>query len=148
MSPIPAARSFERFAESMTVAIHEETHMWDLDSSRTQWDVRTAVWINAGQQALTVPLHGGFPRKEILPLIKDNLSRDMDDIYLRDGEQGSYRLQGVPAEQNTGLTGLPAVTVLQESTAPPERSAHRKLRHPGEMKTKGRQIYLPRSVER
>ncbi|MGH4031791.1 hypothetical protein ACQB60_22985 [Actinomycetota bacterium Odt1-20B] len=107
-------QSFDGFAESMMVAIHEETHMWDLDSSRTEWDVHTAAWINAGQQALTVPLHGGFPRKEILPLIKDSLSKDMDDIYLRDSQQGSYNLQGVVAEQNAGLTGLPAVTVLQE----------------------------------
>ncbi|MFE0100660.1 hypothetical protein [Streptomyces sp. NPDC059009] len=107
-------QSFDGFAESMMVAIHEETHMWDLDSSRTEWDVHTAAWINAGQQALTVPLHGGFPRREILPLIKDTLSKDMDDIYLRDSQQGSYNLQGVLAEQNAGLTGLPAVTVLQE----------------------------------
>ncbi|MGA4844063.1 hypothetical protein [Streptomyces sp. G45] len=107
-------RSFEGFAESMMVAIHEETHMWDLDPSRTRWDVHIAAWINGGQQALTVPLHGGFPRKEILPLIKDSLSSSMDDIYLRDRTQGEYRLQGVLAEQNAGLTGLPAVTVLQE----------------------------------
>ncbi|MFJ2766807.1 hypothetical protein [Streptomyces sp. NPDC087300] len=107
-------RSFDGFAESMMVAIHEETHMWDLDPSRTRWDVSIAAWINGGQQALTVPVHGGFPRKEILPLIKDKLSSSMDDIYLRDATQGSYRLQGVLAEQNAGLTGLPAVTVLQE----------------------------------
>ncbi|WP_225986947.1 hypothetical protein [Streptomyces spectabilis] len=107
-------QSFEGFAESMMVAIHEETHMWDLDPSRTRWDVHIAAWINAGQQALTVPVHGGFPRKEILPLIKDSLSSSMDDIYLRDKTQGEYRLQGVLAEQNAGLTGLPAVTVVQE----------------------------------
>ncbi|WP_198550489.1 hypothetical protein [Streptomyces silvensis] len=107
-------RNFEGFAESMMVAIHEETHMWDLDPSRTRWDVHIAAWINAGQQALTVPVHGGFPRKEILPLIKDSLSSSMDDIYLRDRTQGEYRLQGVLAEQNAGLTGLPAVTVVQE----------------------------------
>ncbi|MFI0977514.1 hypothetical protein ACH4SP_10845 [Streptomyces sp. NPDC021093] len=107
-------RSFDGFAESMMVAIHEETHMWDLDPSRTDWDVRTAAWINGSQQALKVPVHGGFPRKEILPLIKDSLSSTMDDIYLRDRTQGEYRLQGILAEQNAGLTGLPAVTVLQE----------------------------------
>ncbi|MEV0443724.1 hypothetical protein AB0I84_21690 [Streptomyces spectabilis] len=107
-------QSFEGFAESMMVAIHEETHMWDLDPSRTRWDVHIAAWINAGQQGLTVPVHGGFPRKEILPLIKDRLSSSMDDIYLRDRTQGEYRLQGVLAEQNAGLTGLPAVTVVQE----------------------------------
>ncbi|MCI3928714.1 hypothetical protein [Streptomyces sp. AN091965] len=107
-------QSFEGFTESMMVAIHEETHMWDLDPSRTRWDVHIAAWVNAGQQALTVPVHGGFPRKEILPLIKDSLSSSMDDIYLRDRTQGEYRLQGVLAEQNAGLTGLPAVTVVQE----------------------------------
>ncbi|NGO70694.1 hypothetical protein G5C65_20520 [Streptomyces sp. SB3404] len=107
-------RSFEGFAESMMVAIHEETHMWDLDPSRTRWDVHIAAWINRDQQELRVPLHGGFPRKEILPLIKDNLSSSMDNIYLRDRTQGEYRLQGVLAEQNAGLTGLPAVTVVQE----------------------------------
>ncbi|MFI8932701.1 hypothetical protein ACIG3E_34190 [Streptomyces sp. NPDC053474] len=107
-------QSFEGFTESMMVAIHEETHMWDLDPSRTKWDVHIAAWVNAGQQALTVPVHGGFPRKEILPLIKDSLSSSMDDIYLRDRTQGEYRLQGVLAEQNAGLTGLPAVTVVQE----------------------------------
>ncbi|MGK5551788.1 hypothetical protein ACSNOI_09260 [Actinomadura kijaniata] len=107
-------RSFEAFAESMMVAIHEETHMWDLDPSRTTWDVRTAAWINASRQARDVPLHGGFPRREILPLINDRLSEDMDRIYLRDRQQGGYRLQGVLAELNAGLTGLPAVTVVQE----------------------------------
>lgn len=106
--------SFEAFAESMMVAIHEETHMWDLDSARTEWDVYTASWINAGQQLTRVPLHGGFPRKEILPLIKDKFSDDMDGIYLRDPEQGSYLLQGVLTELNAGLMGLPAVTVVQE----------------------------------
>ncbi|KIA65553.1 hypothetical protein FG87_08065 [Nocardia vulneris] len=106
--------SFEAFAESMMVAIHEETHMWDLDGARTVWDVRTASWVNATQQILDIPLHGGFPRKEILPLIKDKLSDDMDGIYLRDRQQGDYHLQGVLAELNAGLTGLPAVTVVQE----------------------------------
>ncbi|MEJ2853070.1 MULTISPECIES: hypothetical protein [unclassified Saccharothrix] len=106
--------SFEGFAESMMVAIHEETHMWDLDGSRTRWDVHTAAWIDATRQATAVPLHGGFPRKEILPLIKDRLSDSMDGIYLRDRQQGEYKLQGVLAELNAGLTGLPAVTVVQE----------------------------------
>ncbi|WP_242888760.1 hypothetical protein [Actinomadura litoris] len=107
-------RSFEGFAESMMVAIHEETHMWDLDPSRTRWDVHIAAWINASQQATTVPLHGGFPRREILPLITDKYSDSMDGIYLRDSQQGSYKLQGVLAELNAGLMGLPAVTVVQE----------------------------------
>ncbi|MFI0371045.1 hypothetical protein ACH35V_24520 [Actinomadura sp. 1N219] len=107
-------RSFDGFAESMMVAIHEETHMWDLDPSRTRWDVHIAAWINASQQASAVPLHGGFARREILPLITDKYSDSMDGIYLRDSQQGSYKLQGVLAEQNAGLTGLPAVTVLQE----------------------------------
>ncbi|CAL9510121.1 hypothetical protein SUDANB95_03590 [Actinosynnema sp. ALI-1.44] len=106
--------SFEGFAESMMVAIHEETHMWDLDGARTRWDVHTAAWIDATRQATTVPLHGGFARKEILPLIKDRLSDSMDGIYLRDRQQGEYKLQGVLAELNAGLTGLPAVTVVQE----------------------------------
>ncbi|WUH99701.1 hypothetical protein OHR68_40495 [Spirillospora sp. NBC_00431] len=107
-------RSFEGFAESMMVAIHEETHMWDLDPSRTRWDVHIAAWINASRQASAVPLHGGFARREILPLITDKLSDSMDGIYLRDSQQGSYKLQGVLAELNAGLTGLPAVTVVQE----------------------------------
>ncbi|QWF81907.1 hypothetical protein HUW46_05342 [Amycolatopsis sp. CA-230715] len=106
--------SFEAFAESMMVAIHEETHMWDLDPSRTRWNVHTAAWINAARQDTTVPLYDGFPRKEILPLIKDRLSDSMDGIYLRDQTQGDYHLQGVTAELNAGLTGLPAVTVVQE----------------------------------
>ncbi|MER7130157.1 hypothetical protein [Streptosporangium saharense] len=106
--------SFEAFAESMMVAIHEETHMWDLDPARTRWNVHTAAWINASRQDTTVPLHDGFPRKEILPLITDRLSDSMDGIYLRDRTQGEYHLQGVLAELNAGLTGLPAVTVVQE----------------------------------
>lgn len=106
--------SFEAFAESMMVAIHEETHMWDLDGSRTKWDDHTAAWINASRQDTNVPLHGGFPRKEILPLITDKYSDSMDGIYLRDSQQGSYKLQGVLAEQNAGLMGLPAVTVVHE----------------------------------
>ncbi|RFS87534.1 hypothetical protein D0T12_00980 [Actinomadura spongiicola] len=107
-------RNFEGFAESMMVAIHEETHMWDLDPARTRWDVHTASWINASQQATTVPLHGGFARREILPLITDKLSDSMDGIYLRDSQQGTYKLQGVLAELNAGLMGLPAATVVQE----------------------------------
>ncbi|WP_197696495.1 hypothetical protein [Nocardia terpenica] len=106
--------SFDAFAESMMVAMHEETHMWDLDASRTQWDTYTAAWINATQQITNIPLHDGFPRSEILPLIDDDYSSDMDNIYLRDQQQGGYHLQGVTAELNAGLIGLPAVTVLQE----------------------------------
>ncbi|MEV4097846.1 hypothetical protein [Streptosporangium saharense] len=106
--------SFEAFAESMMVAIHEETHMWDLDPARTRWNVHTAAWINASRQDTTVPLYDGFARKEILPLITDRLSDSMDGIYLRDRTQGEYHLQGVLAELNAGLTGLPAVTVVQE----------------------------------
>ncbi|MFG1796433.1 hypothetical protein [Nocardia sp. NPDC049149] len=107
-------KNFEAFAESMMVAIHEETHMWDLDAARTEWDVYTSSWINSTQQMLKVPLHGGFPRKEILPLIKDKFSDDMDGIYLRDRQQGDYHLQGVFAELNAGLMGLPAASVVQE----------------------------------
>ncbi|RKT52847.1 hypothetical protein [Saccharothrix australiensis] len=106
--------SFEAFAESMMVAIHEETHMWDLDGSRTRWNVHTAAWIDASRQVLQIPLHDGFARKEILPLIKDRYSDSMDGIYLRDRTQGEYHLQGVLAELNAGLTGLPAATVVQE----------------------------------
>ncbi|MEU5695861.1 hypothetical protein [Actinosynnema sp. NPDC020468] len=106
--------SFDSFAESMMVAIHEETHMWDLDPARTKWNTSTAAWINADRQATTVPLYDGFPRKEIIPLIKDKYSDSMDGIYLRDSTQGNYHLQGVTAELNAGLTGLPAVTVVQE----------------------------------
>ncbi|GAA4543868.1 hypothetical protein [Amycolatopsis samaneae] len=106
--------SFEAMAESMMVAIHEETHMWDLDGSRTSWNQYTSAWITAARQDLKIPLHDGFPRREILPLIKDRLSDSMDGIYLRDQTQGGYHLQGVTAELNAGLMGLPAVTVVQE----------------------------------
>jgi hypothetical protein len=106
--------SFNALAESLMVAIHEETHMWDLDPSRTSWDVYLAAWINASRKATKVPLHGGFPRREILPLITDKLTASMDDIYLRDAQQGTYLLQGVLAELNAGLMGLPAATVVAE----------------------------------
>ncbi len=106
--------SFNALAESLMVAIHEETHMWDLDASRTSWNVYTSSWVNASQKLMKVPLYGGFPRREILPLITDNLTRSMDDIYLRDSQQGSYLLQGVIAELNAGLMGLPAATVVAE----------------------------------
>ncbi|GGK03347.1 hypothetical protein GCM10010123_36600 [Pilimelia anulata] len=106
--------SFEALAESMMVAIHEETHMWDLDPSRTSWNKHMGAWINNTQQAAKVPLHGGFPRKEILPLIKDNLTSSMDETYLKDKTQGEYFLQGVMAELNAGLMGLPAATVVGE----------------------------------
>ncbi|WP_340684087.1 hypothetical protein LCL61_37295 [Amycolatopsis coloradensis] len=106
--------SFNALAESLMVAIHEETHMWDLDPSRTSWDVYVSAWIDASRKAMKVPIHGGFPRREILPLITDDLTRSMDDIYLRDQQQGSYRIQGVIAELNAGLMGLPAATVVAE----------------------------------
>ncbi len=106
--------SFNGLAESLMVAIHEETHMWDLDPSRTSWDVYMSAWINNSRKAMKVPLHGGFPRREILPLITDKLTDSMDGIYLRDQQQGSYRLQGVMAELNAGLMGLPAATVVAE----------------------------------
>ncbi|KFU75330.1 hypothetical protein [Amycolatopsis lurida] len=106
--------SFNALAESLMVAIHEETHMWDLDPSRTSWDVYVSAWIDASRKAMKVPIHGGFPRREILPLITDDLTRSMDDIYLRDQQQGSYRMQGVIAELNAGLMGLPAATVVAE----------------------------------
>ncbi|MEV7552896.1 hypothetical protein AB0N89_25070 [Amycolatopsis sp. NPDC089917] len=106
--------SFNALAESLMVAIHEETHMWDLDPSRTSWDVYVSAWINASRKAMKVPIHGGFARREILPLITDNLTKSMDDIYLRDQQQGSYRIQGVIAELNAGLMGLPAASVVAE----------------------------------
>ncbi len=106
--------SFNALAESLMVAIHEETHMWDLDPSRTSWDVYMSAWINNSRKAMKVPLHGGFPRREILPLITDKLTDSMDGIYLRDQQQGSYRMQGVMAELNAGLMGLPAATVVAE----------------------------------
>ncbi len=106
--------SFNGLAESLMVAIHEETHMWDLDPSRTSWDVYMSAWINNSRKAMKVPLHGGFPRREILPLITDKLTDSMDGIYLRDQQQGSYRMQGVMAELNAGLMGLPAATVVAE----------------------------------
>ncbi len=106
--------SFNGLAESLMVAIHEETHMWDLDPSRTSWDVYVSAWINASRKAMKVPIHGGFARREILPLITDNLTKSMDDIYLRDQQQGSYKIQGVIAELNAGLMGLPAASVVAE----------------------------------
>lgn len=106
--------SFNALAESLMVAIHEETHMWDLDPSRTSWDVYVSAWIDASRKAMKVPIHGGFPRREILPLITDDLTRSMDDIYLRDQQQGSYRMQGIIAELNAGLMGLPAASVVAE----------------------------------
>ena len=109
--------SFNKLAESTMVAIHEETHMWDLDGSRTQWNSYSSSWIDDTTQFLKFPLHdadGGFPRKEILALIKDDASASMDNLYLRDATQGSYHLQGVTAELNAGLMGLPAALAVAE----------------------------------
>ncbi|KAK2742489.1 hypothetical protein FQN57_005380 [Myotisia sp. PD_48] len=113
-SQFVSKNSFDALAESLMVAIHEETHMWDLDGSRTTWDKYVSAWINASRKALKLPIHGGFPRREILPLITDNLTKSMDDLYLRDKQQGSYLIQGVIAELNAGLMGLPAATVVAE----------------------------------
>ncbi|MDT9002321.1 immunoglobulin domain-containing protein [Paucibacter sp. APW11] len=109
--------SFNKLAESLMVAIHEETHMWDLAGSRTQWNSYTAAWIDDSYQVLQLPLYdsdGGFPRKEILALIKDDASSSMDDIYLKDAAQGDYHMQGITAEMNAGLMGLPAALAVAE----------------------------------
>ncbi len=109
--------SFNKLAESLMVALHEETHMWDLDGSRTQWNAYTSSWIDDTTQFLKFPLYdadGGFPRKEILALIKDDASSDMDKLYLQDSAQGDYHLQGVTAELNAGLIGLPAALAVAE----------------------------------
>ncbi len=109
--------SFNKMAESLMVAIHEETHMWDLDGSRTQWNSYSSSWIDDTTQFLKFPLYdadGGFPRKEILALIKDDASSDMDKLYLQDSAQGDYHLQGVTAELNAGLMGLPAALAVAE----------------------------------
>ncbi len=109
--------SFNKLAESLMVAIHEETHMWDLDGSRTQWNSYSSSWIDDTTQFLKFPLYdadGGFPRKEILALIKDDASSDMDNLYLKDSAQGDYHLQGVTAELNAGLMGLPASLAVAE----------------------------------
>ena len=109
--------SFNKLAESLMVAIHEETHMWDLDGSRTQWNSYSSSWIDDTTQFLKFPLYdadGGFPRKEILALIKDDASSDMDNLYLKDSAQGEYHLQGVTAELNAGLMGLPASLAVAE----------------------------------
>ncbi len=109
--------SFNKLAESLMVAIHEETHMWDLDGSRTQWNSYSSSWIDDTTQFLKFQLYdaeGGFPRKEILALIKDDASSDMDNLYLKDSAQGDYHLQGVTAELNAGLMGLPASLAVAE----------------------------------
>jgi hypothetical protein len=106
--------SFNKLAESLMVAMHEETHVWDLASSRTQWNTYTSGWIDNTYQFSKVPLHDGFPRKEILSLIKDDASSDMDNLYLKDATQAEYHLQGVTAELNAGLMGLPAAFMVAE----------------------------------
>lgn len=109
--------SFNKLAESLMVAIHEETHMWDLDGTRTQWNTYSSSWIDDTTQFLKFNLYdaeGGFARKEILALIKDDASSDMDNLYLKDSAQGEYHLQGVTAELNAGLMGLPAALTVAE----------------------------------
>lgn len=104
--------SFNKLAESLMVAMHEETHMWDLASGRTEWNNYTSSWVDATYQFNKVPLHDGFARKEILPLIKDDASSDTDNVYLKDANQGEYHLQGVTAELNASLMGLPAAMMV------------------------------------
>lgn len=106
--------SFNKLAESMMVAIHEETHMWDLAASRTEWNKYTSSWIDNTYQFIKFPLHDGFARKEILPLIKDDASSSTDGVYLKDAQQGEYHLQGVTAELNASLMGLPASYMVAE----------------------------------
>ncbi|MDE1464414.1 hypothetical protein [Spartinivicinus poritis] len=105
--------SFNKMAESLMVAIHEETHMYDLDSSRTEWEQKLTAYVNRFWQP-KVPIHGGFPRREIIPLLESNVTKPWDDLYLRDRTQGSYLMQGVLSELNAGLTGLVGVAVVGE----------------------------------
>lgn len=106
--------SFNKLAESLMVAIHEETHMWDLASGRTEWNNYTSAWVDNSYQFNRMPLHDGFARKEILSLIKDDASSDTDKVYLQDASQGEYHLQGVTAELNASLMGLPAALMVAE----------------------------------
>ncbi|WP_211233584.1 hypothetical protein [Zooshikella ganghwensis] len=105
--------NFRKMAESLMVAIHEETHMYDLDSKRTDWEQNLTAFVNQHWQP-KVPIHGGFPRKEILPLIEGNATKSWDDIYLRDRVQGNYLMQGVLSELNAGLMGLAGVGIVGE----------------------------------
>lgn len=106
--------SFNKLAESLMVAIHEETHMWDLAANRTEWNNYTSAWVDHTFQFNKMPLHDGFARKEILPLIKDDASSETDKVYLHDANQGQYHLQGVTAELNASLMGLPAALTVAE----------------------------------
>lgn len=106
--------SFNKMAESLMVAIHEETHMYDLDYRRTDWEQKITAFVNQHWQP-KVPIHGGFPRKEIIPLIESNVTKPWDDIYLRNSTQGNYLMQGVLSELNAGLTGLVGVAVVGEN---------------------------------
>ncbi len=106
--------SFNKLAESLMVTIHEETHMWDLASGRTEWNNYTSAWVDHTYQFNRMPLHDGFARKEILSLIKDDASADTDKVYLHDASQGDYHLQGVTAELNASLMGLPAALMVAE----------------------------------
>ncbi|MCX4027734.1 hypothetical protein H0A36_21215 [Endozoicomonas sp. SM1973] len=105
--------NFNKMAESLMVAIHEETHMYDLDPSRTDWEQQLTAYVNQHWQP-KVPIHGGFPRREIIPLLESNVTKPWDDLYLRDRTQGSYLMQGVLSELNAGLTGLVGVAVVGE----------------------------------
>lgn len=106
--------SFNKLAESLMVAIHEETHMWDLAAGRTEWNNYTSAWVDNTFQFNKIALHDGFPRKEILALIKDDASSETDNVYLKDAQQGEYHLQGVTAELNASLMGLPAALMVAD----------------------------------
>jgi len=109
--------SFNKLAESLMVAIHEETHMWDLAAERTQWNNYSSSWIDEQTQFLKFNLYdsdGGFARTEILSLITDDASSETDEVYLKNAQQGEYHLQGVTAELNASLMGLPAAAAVGE----------------------------------
>lgn len=109
--------SFNKLAESLMVAIHEETHVWDLATERSQWNTYSSSWIDDQTQILKFPLYdsdGGFPRKEMLPLITDDASSETDNVYLKDPQQAEYHFNGITAELNASLMGLPAAAAVGE----------------------------------
>ncbi|WP_448564653.1 PPC domain-containing protein [Thalassotalea ganghwensis] len=105
--------SFNKLAESLMVAIHEETHMYDLDASRSDWNNYISAFINEQWQP-EISVGDGFPRNEILSLIQGDATKTWDDLYLRDAQLGEYKMQGVLTELNAGLTGLIGVGVVGE----------------------------------
>ncbi|MCG7926935.1 MAG: hypothetical protein JAY67_15540 [Candidatus Thiodiazotropha taylori] len=102
--------SFDALAGSMMVAIHEETHMYDLDPSRSTWDVNLTQFVNTEWQP-RVNVYGGFPRSQIKYLIENKANKSLDDLYL-EGQQGTYKFHGVLTELNAGLMGLSAAATI------------------------------------